>query len=66
VAHGNGKRSVSGVDNLLENGFRRIGDEIKGQDRRHIEYRKNIIKFFRSDVKSLFVVDKTIKQPNKT
>jgi hypothetical protein len=57
--HDNEAMSVNGLDNILKIAFRSMDDEIKGNDRRHIEYRKNLVKFFRSDKANMFVVDKT-------
>ncbi|MBN24477.1 MAG: hypothetical protein CL578_05445 [Alteromonadaceae bacterium] len=62
-AHRKDLASFSAIDGLIETGYKSIGDEIRSNDRRHIEYRRNIIKFFRSDVQSLFVIEKTTKQP---
>ncbi|WP_289027822.1 NACHT domain-containing protein [uncultured Paraglaciecola sp.] len=59
MLHGNGSMSLNGLDQLLMEAFKSMKDEIKGNDRRHIEYRRALVKFFRSDKANMFVVDKT-------
>lgn len=59
--HDNGSMSLNVIDKLLMDAYRMMDDEIKGNDRRHIEYRRDLVKFFRSNTNSMFVIDKTIK-----